>query len=181
MLLRKSIFLSLSYAVLLHTSGCSTAPAPQAVSATPAPPAAVTTGATQTPAVTATPPASLSTPATAASPEAADAYAPLSPSVEMDKAIVAALKTGDKKEICAAYLARGDYRTTGDPSAGQRVKYRAALSDYRNAVKADKSNKSAAAGKSQIEQIYTMMGRPIPSVEECDGVSKTGIYYPKKP
>ena len=173
MLLRKSIFVSLATVVLVYTSGCSKAPT--------AGPAAVITEAGNTPAVTAAAPGSLSTPATAASPAADDAYAPLSPSVEMDKAIVAALKTGDKKAICGAYLARGDYRTTGDPSAGQRVKYRAALSDYRNAVKADKSNKNAAAGKSQIEQIYTMMGRPIPSVEECDGVSKTGIYYPKKP
>ena len=80
--------------------------------------------------------------------------------------------------LAAAFAARGDYRTNEDAKAGQRVKYRAALSDYRNAIKADKTNEQATAGKSQIEQIYTMMGRPIPSVEECDKVSETGTYKP---
>ena len=96
----------------------------------------------------------------------------------MDKAIADAKASGDKKKLAAAYAVRGDYRTNEDAKAGQRVKYRAALSDYRNAIKADKGNEQATAGKSQIEQIYTMMGRPIPSVAECDKVSETGTYKP---
>ena len=120
--------------------------------------------------------------ATAAAPQApagdGDAYAPLSPTPEMDKAIADAKASGDKKKLAAAYAIRGDYRTNEDAKAGQRVKYRAALSDYRNALKADKGNEQAAAGKTQIEQIYTMMGRPIPSVEECDKVSETGTFKP---
>ena len=107
-----------------------------------------------------------------------DAYSPLSPTPEMDKAIADAKASGDKKKLATAYAVRGDYRTNEDAKAGQRVKYRAALSDYRNAIKADKSNEQAAAGKTQIEQIYTMMGRPIPSVAECDKVSETGTYKP---
>lgn len=107
-----------------------------------------------------------------------DAYAPLSPTPELDKAIADAKASGDKKKLAAAFAARGDYRTNEDAKAGQRVKYRAALSDYRNAIKADKTNEQATAGKSQIEQIYTMMGRPIPSVEECDKVSETGTFKP---
>lgn len=107
-----------------------------------------------------------------------DAYAPLSPTPEMDKAIADAKSSGDKKKLAAAYAVRGDYRTNEDAKAGQRVKYRAALSDYRNAIKADKGNEQAVAGKTQIEQIYTMMGRPIPSVEECDKVSETGTFKP---
>ncbi|MFM7187768.1 MAG: hypothetical protein ACKO14_08110 [Armatimonadota bacterium] len=107
-----------------------------------------------------------------------DAYAPLSPTPDLDKAIADAKASGDKKKLAAAFSARGDYRTNEDATAGQRVKYRAALSDYRNAIKADKTNEQAIAGKSQIEQIYTMMGRPIPSAEECDKVSETGTYKP---
>ncbi|MFM2413832.1 MAG: hypothetical protein RJB05_1008, partial [Armatimonadota bacterium] len=107
-----------------------------------------------------------------------DAYSPLSATPEMDKAIADAKASGDKKKLATAYAVRGDYRTNEDAKAGQRVKYRAALSDYRNAIKADKGNEQASAGKTQIEQIYTMMGRPIPSVAECDKVSETGTYKP---
>jgi hypothetical protein len=120
--------------------------------------------------------------ATAAAPQApagdGDAYSPLTPTPEMDKAIADAKSSGDKKKLAAAYAVRGDYRTNEDAKAGQRVKYRAALSDYRNAIKADKGNEQASAGKTQIEQIYTMMGRPIPSVAECDKVSETGTFKP---
>ncbi len=135
---------------------------------------------TETPAPAATAPTASAGTAATGSPAAADgdAYAPLTPTPELDKAIADAKASGDKKKIAAAYAARGDYRTNEDAKAGQRVKYRAALSDYRNAIKADKTNEQATAGKSQIEQIYTMMGRPIPSVEECDKVSETGTYKP---
>lgn len=109
----------------------------------------------------------------------ADAYAPLSPSPDLDKAIADAEKAGDKKKLAAAYARRGAFRTREDDKAGQRVKYRAALSDFRKALEADPKNEDARSGKSEIEQIYTMMGREIPSAEECDEVSRTGKYTPK--
>ncbi len=109
-----------------------------------------------------------------------DAYAPLSPSPELDQAIEAAVASKDNKKIAEAYTTRGAYRTRGDEKAGQRVKYRAALSDFRKALELDPKNIDAAAGKNEIEQIYTMMGREIPSPEECDEVSRTGRYTPKK-
>lgn len=165
----KSLTLSIVALVAFAAIGC----ANEAVEKAPAksadttPVAAPAPADTQAPAATGTAPAGDS-----------DAYAPLSPTPELDKAIADAKASGDKKKLAAAFAARGDYRTNEDAKAGQRVKYRAALSDYRNAIKADKSNEQANAGKSQIEQIYTMMGRPIPSVEECDKVSETGTYKP---
>jgi len=109
-----------------------------------------------------------------------DAYAPLSPTPELDKAIADAAKGKDKKKLADAYTARGAFRTRGDEKAGQRVKYRAALSDFRKALEANPANPDAKAGKNEIEQIYTMMGRPIPTPAECDEVSRTGKYTPKK-
>lgn len=166
----KSLFYSVTVLAVFLTFGCSQGDADKKAPAQPE------TKATQadTPAVNQATPIS----GNAASTGDADAYAPLSPTPELDKAIADAKASGDKKKIAAAYAARGDYRTNEDAKAGQRVKYRAALSDYRNAIKADKANEQANAGKSQIEQIYTMMGRPIPSVEECDKVSETGTYKP---
>jgi hypothetical protein len=128
--------------------------------------------------ITATVPAS----APPAAPGASDnAYAPLSPTPELDAAIETALTSKDKAKISEAYTTRGAYRTRGDEKAGQRVKYRAALSDFRKALEANPKNTDAAAGKNEIEQIYTMMGREIPSPEECDEVSRTGRYTPKDP
>jgi hypothetical protein len=160
----KSLTYSIAVFVAFATFGCAKdvadkAPAPAAETKTPE--AAVPAG----------------TPAPAAAGDS-DAYAPLSATPELDKAIADAKASGDKKKLAGAYAARGDYRTNEDAKAGQRVKYRAALSDYRNAIKAEKGNEQAIAGKTQIEQIYTMMGRPIPSVEECDKVSETGTYKP---
>ncbi|MFM7320648.1 MAG: hypothetical protein ACKO5K_03860 [Armatimonadota bacterium] len=108
-----------------------------------------------------------------------DAYAPLTPTPDLDKAIADAAGAKDNKALSDAYAARGAYRTRGDEKAGQRVKYRAALSDFRKALEANPKNADAKAGKNEIEQIYTMMGRPIPTPAECDEVSKTGKYTPK--
>lgn len=120
--------------------------------------------------------ASVATPPAAGS---EDAYAPLSPTPDLDRAIADAAKGTDKKKLSDAYAARGAYRTRGDEKAGQRVKYRAALSDFRKALEANPKNADAKAGKNEIEQIYSMMGRPIPTPEECDEVSRTGKYTPR--
>ena len=108
-----------------------------------------------------------------------DPYAPLSPTPELDRAIADGLKAGDKKTLAAAYAKRGTFRTREDSKAGQRVKYRAALSDFRKAVNLDPKNAEASGGKTEIETIYSGMGRPIPGDAECDAVSKTGTYTPK--
>jgi len=157
----------LAIALVMGTLGCNSQPAK--------PDTAKSTSSAE--------PQEAKTPASVAMPPAAggsdDAYAPLSPTPELDKSIETALASKDKKKISEAYTARGAYRTRGDENAGQRVKYRAALSDFRKALEADPKNTDAAAGKNEIEQIYTMMGRDIPSPEECDEVSRTGRYSPK--
>lgn len=83
---------------------------------------------------------------------------PASP--DLDKKI-AALQNGDKKKLAQAYADRGTLRMN-EPNALPRVKYRAALADYRLALLADPKNPEALANKKQIEDIYKMMGRPIP-------------------
>ena len=87
------------------------------------------------------------------------AVLPASP--ELDKQI-AALQNGDKKKLAQALADRGTLRMN-DSNAAPRVKYRAALADYRLALKADPKNAEALANKKQIEDIYKMMGRPIPA------------------
>lgn len=110
---------------------------------------------------------------------ATDPYAPLSKTPELDKKIADAEKSQDKTAIAKAYTERGMFRMKDDDKAGQRVKYRGALADFRQALKADPKNVEALAAKSEIESIYTGMGRPIPSEAEADEVSKTGTYKPK--
>jgi tetratricopeptide (TPR) repeat protein len=110
---------------------------------------------------------------------ATDPYAPLSKTPELDKAIADTEKAADKTALAAAYSKRGMFRMKDDDKAGQRVKYRAALSDFRKALAADPKNVEALAAKSEIESIYTGMGRPVPSEAEADEVSKTGVYKPK--
>lgn len=87
----------------------------------------------------------------------------LTPTPDLDKKIASALKTNDKKKISAAYAERGTFRMN-DTSASPKVIYRAALQDYRVALKNDASNGEAKTNKALIESIYTSMGRPIPSV-----------------
>lgn len=90
--------------------------------------------------------------------------APLTPTPELDEAITTADKSGDKKQIATAYAARGTFRMN-DEKAGARIKYRAALEDYRKALAADPSNKEAKDNKAMIENIYRSMGRPVPGEE----------------
>lgn len=126
-------------------------------------------------------PAAPADPALGAGPMAGatDPYAPLSKTPELDAKIAEAEKGTDKKAVAAAYAARGMFRMKEDDKAGQRVKYRGALSDFRKALKADPENADGKLGKETIENIYTGMGRPIPSEEEADEVSRTGTYKPK--
>lgn len=90
-----------------------------------------------------------------------DPTAPLTPTPDLDKKIVDAQKGTDKKVLAVAYAARGTFRMNDD-KAGPRVKYRAALDDYRTALKADPANAEAKTNKEQIEGIYKSMGRPVP-------------------
>ncbi|GAB4463224.1 MAG: hypothetical protein OHK0029_31490 [Armatimonadaceae bacterium] len=92
----------------------------------------------------------------------ADPRAPLSPTPEMDEKIETATKSGDKAKLAAAYTERGLFRMYDD-KAGARVKYRAALSDFRKALAAQPDNTEAQKAKKQIEDIYQSMGMPIPS------------------
>lgn len=90
--------------------------------------------------------------------------APLTPTPKLDEAIVSAEKGGDKKTIAVAYAERGTFRMNDD-DAGARVKYRAALDDYRKALAADPANAEAKKNKQMIEDIYKSMGRPVPGEE----------------
>ncbi|MES2459090.1 MAG: tetratricopeptide repeat protein [Armatimonadota bacterium] len=90
-----------------------------------------------------------------------DPNAPLSASPELDKKIADADKGTDKKAISAAYTERGAARMY-DEKAGAKIKYKAALEDFRKALAADPTNKDAKASKDTIESIYTSMGRPVP-------------------
>lgn len=95
---------------------------------------------------------------------ASDPSAPLSKTPKLDENIAAALKKGDKKAIADAYAKRGTFRMYDD-KAGTRIKYRAALDDYRKALKADPANPEATKNKKTIEDVYRSMGRPIPGEE----------------
>lgn len=91
--------------------------------------------------------------------------APLTPTPELDMKVERAAKSGDSKALAAALAERGTFRMNDD-NAGAKVKYRAALDDYRKALEADPKNEAASKNKSMIEDIYKSMGRPIPGAEE---------------
>jgi hypothetical protein len=93
-----------------------------------------------------------------------DPMAPLSPTPELDKAIKDAEAKKDKKAVAAAYANRGYARMTDD-AAGQRIKYRKALEDFRTALQNDPTNAKATSSKKMIEDIYKSMGRPVPGEE----------------
>jgi tetratricopeptide (TPR) repeat protein len=79
----------------------------------------------------------------------------------LDKQIAALEKGADKKKLAGLLANRGTLRMN-DAEAAPRVKYRAALIDYRRALQLDPTNAEAKANKKQIEDIYKMMGRPVP-------------------
>ncbi len=93
-----------------------------------------------------------------------DPMAPLTPTPTLDTAIKKAEAGTNKKATAAAYAKRGYARMTDD-NAGQRIKYRVALDDFRAALKNDPANKEAKQYKATIEEIYTSMGRPVPGSE----------------
>lgn len=79
--------------------------------------------------------------------------------------IAALEKSGkDKKALAAAYAARG-YTCMTDNNAAPRLKYRAALGDFRRALTLDPANAIAKQNVALIEGIYKSMGRPIPNSE----------------
>ncbi|MBV9866413.1 MAG: hypothetical protein JO316_13755 [Abitibacteriaceae bacterium] len=87
----------------------------------------------------------------------------LTPTPQLDARIKTLEKQGkDKKAIAAAYADRGYERMMDDP-ASPKIKYRAALQDFRTALKFDPSNEKAGRNKDMIESIYRSMHRPIPS------------------
>lgn len=89
----------------------------------------------------------------------------LTPTPDLDKKIADLEKAGDKKALADAYAERG-YKKMMDEAAGPRVKYRAALADFRLALAANPQNKKAKENKDTIENIYRGMGRPIPGEGE---------------
>jgi hypothetical protein len=91
----------------------------------------------------------------------AGADAPLTPTPELDKKIEETEKGKDKKAAAEARAKRGTFRMNDD-KAGAKVKYRAALDDYRKALALDPENSEAKSNKEMIESIYKSMGRPVP-------------------
>ena len=85
----------------------------------------------------------------------------LTPTKTLDTQIAAFQKSGDKKKLAQSLAARGTLRMN-DNNAAPRVKYRAALADYRAAQQADPTNLEAKTNAKLIESIYTSMGMPIP-------------------
>ena len=69
---------------------------------------------------------------------------------------------GKKPELAAAYAERGYARMT-DAAAAPRVKYPAALKDFRRALELDPKNADARKNADMIETIYQRMGRPVPT------------------
>jgi PBP1b-binding outer membrane lipoprotein LpoB len=90
--------------------------------------------------------------------------ADLTPTHELDDAIISAEKSGDKAKIGAAYADRG-YVRMNDDAAGPKIKYRKALSDFKKALAADPKNEKATKAKKAIEDVYASMGMPVPDVE----------------
>ena len=72
-----------------------------------------------------------------------DPNAPMTPTPDLDTKIADATKSGAKPAIAAAYAERGTYRMN-DANGGARIKYRMALMDYREALKADPTNAGGA-------------------------------------
>ena len=83
---------------------------------------------------------------------------------QLDSKIAALEKSGDKKALAAVYAERGYERMT-DNNAAPRLKYRAALGDFRRALNLDPANAKAKQNVALIEGIYKSMGRPIPGSE----------------
>jgi tetratricopeptide (TPR) repeat protein len=81
---------------------------------------------------------------------------------EYDVAKAAYDKDAKKKDAYVKATVKIGTATMLADSLEARVKYRAALKYYREALKLDPANKEALNNKKMIEDIYTQMGRPIP-------------------
>ena len=66
-----------------------------------------------------------------------------------------------KKELIAKHMTAGNYLMF-EANLSPKKKYKPALKHYRRVLELDPSNVEAQRNKTQIEEIYTSMGRPIP-------------------
>lgn len=66
-----------------------------------------------------------------------------------------------KKELITKHMTAGNYLMF-EANLSPKKKYKPALKHYRRVLELDPSNAEAQRNKSQIEEIYTSMGRPIP-------------------
>lgn len=96
-------------------------------------------------------------------PGMAPGAAGLTPTPALDQKIAKSERTGgnNKKALAAAYAERGQARLNDD-AASPRVKYPAALQDFRRALQLDPANAEAKQSADTIVAIYKSMGRPVP-------------------
>lgn len=66
-----------------------------------------------------------------------------------------------KKDLIAKHMAAGNYLMF-EANLSPKKKYKPALKHYRRVLELDPSNAEAQRNKTQIEEIYTSMGREIP-------------------
>jgi len=66
-----------------------------------------------------------------------------------------------KKDLIAKHMSAGNYLMF-EANLSPKKKYKPALKHYRRVLELDPSNAEAQRNKTQIEEIYTSMGRPIP-------------------
>ncbi|MCX6159670.1 MAG: lipoprotein [Ignavibacteriae bacterium] len=66
-----------------------------------------------------------------------------------------------KKDLIAKHMAAGNYLMF-EANLSPKKKYKPALKHYRRVLELDPSNAEAMRNKTQIEEIYTGMGREIP-------------------
>ena len=69
---------------------------------------------------------------------------------------------GSKKNVVSTCLAAGNYLMF-EADLPPREKYKPALTRYRRVIELDPKNEEAIANKTQIEEIYKSMGKPIPN------------------
>lgn len=66
-----------------------------------------------------------------------------------------------KKDLVAKHMTAGNYLMF-EANLSPKKKYKPALKHYRRVLELDPSNAEAQRNKTQIEEIYTSMGREIP-------------------
>jgi hypothetical protein len=68
----------------------------------------------------------------------------------------------NKKELIAKHMAAGNYLMF-EAKLSPKKKYGPALKQFKRVLELDPANQDAMNNKTQIEDIYTSMGRPIPN------------------